>query len=253
MAKIKQKHDNLRSVLNTQTDSYDNFRVTSVEITVKGDRDKDLRITYSTSCSSEGNQEWVHGICTIEEVKKRKLLGLFERKKTLFQSKGQIDYGIYHFGELENSRSAIRTLDRERLDALMRSGKILFPNGLQKMDDNLAKIEKLTREVAASQIEFATDEHEKKLQLKRIKEDQKNAVKAASETAKVTGQKKYNAEKAAVIHSLATRFLQDDYKTAIERLTAKVAPKKAPVDETKPTNAVKRTNSNVPTISDQRE
>lgn len=239
MRKEKYEHDGiavtLKPVINK--DFYKpKFTVTFAEVTLKGDKDSDLRITYSTSYSesSDHRQEWVHGICTIEKVDKKKTLGLFERKQQLFQSRCDIDYGVYHpGGEIGESYSAIKKLDRKRLEEMSQHGKIVFPQGLEKMDENLAKIEKLAQEVVAFYIERRTQEYEREQQLKKQK-TVPNAEKVAAEE-----------QKTDVIHSLANRYLQEDYQTAVTRLTAKLMPEKTQTADTKPSNNNSLSNSDI--------
>jgi len=51
-------------------------------------------------------------------------------------------------------------------------------------------------------------------------------------------------------HSNDTRFLQEDYATALERLTAKVAPKEEQTPKEKLSNSVNRSNYNMSAIND---
>ncbi len=253
---IKQEDGNIGLVIDTNADKY-YLHVPSVKITFKGDTDKDLRITYSTSklkYTKDRSSEWIDGVCTIEEVDKKKRFGLFEQKHTLFEIRGPISWGNNRPGaEIGENYSAARNFNRKRLDDLMEYGKVIVPQGLQKMDENLAKIEKQARELAALQIELINEEHKKKLQLKQAQKGQKQ-TKTNTEQILKAEQEKYNAQRAEVVRSFASQYSQEDYATAIARLTTKVAPKEEQTPKEKPSNSVNRSNYNMSAMNDgQRE
>lgn len=207
-------------------------RITKIAITLKGDNQNspDLRITYSLKEKWSKYGDYTrdyYGHCKIEKVRPI-MFGLFEKKKLLFKYKDYLDSST-------PSSDFDATLNKRNLDRIMRNvepSKNPAEYGMYGIDENLAKVEKQVRELAASKLEIIAAERRERERLIEIREKQIQAE---------------NAKKQEEI-AKANLFKQEEYQTALDRITTKIAPKEEQTPKENSSNSPNHYDNNIPTM-----